>query len=101
MEVLVGTMVLSHRYHVIAPIHKAVHRLVHRGHQEVSEFKRRILQLDLTTYPEDSTRLVDHYPDPWWITATEESDHSYLLQGVNDFMTQVCTDHCSKIIFQH
>jgi hypothetical protein len=89
MEVMVGTMVLSHRYHVVAPFHKAIHRLLHCRDPDVSVFKRQLLRLNPTTFPEDSFRLVERYLDPWWMTGMEDTQDVYPLEGLPDFITQV------------
>lgn len=82
-------MVILAKFNHVAPFHRRLYAVISAA-TDVPNFKLALLGLDPACTGMDPSRIVDRYLDPWWITPSSDMEFLRLLNGIPDFIAQVC-----------
>jgi hypothetical protein len=86
--VLLGSMVIAGKYNHVTPFHKRLHSALYTT-TTIEDFKTALLEIDPSCPELDPSQIVLHYRDPWWTTPSLDREFLNLLDGTEEFISQV------------
>ena len=89
LDVLLGSAVLTGKFNHVTPFHRRIHAIIYAA-KTIEDLKSGLFDIDPACPTMDPTRVVNRYLDPWWITPSLSTEFLSLLDGVPDFIVQVC-----------
>jgi hypothetical protein len=83
-------MIILKSFNHITLFHRQLHAAIYAT-TDVNDLKSTLMRLDWACSSMDPTSAVDWYPDPWWKIPSVDTDIMFLVDGLPDFIAQVCS----------